>query len=202
MSALAPVVMAQPHHLHDRRPRPVHSGRPPHRRLRFGTGLPPPKRRRDRNTDEPVSHHNGAGHHPGLGDVPRRSGVATPATSALAARSGPGTTPIGSPSSTATAGAETPTRVTLDFTTAWTRTTLAQPAWLAALKPLVIPEYLAALSTVDPARVPATRTRDTGRLLSTSGQQSLVQVATNAGGMTVTLVLRTRSLGDRDPHCR
>jgi len=55
---------------------------------------------------------------------------------------------------------------------------------------------------VDPARVPATRTRDTGRLLSTSGQQSLVQVATNAGGMTVTLVLRTRSLGHRDPHCR
>ena len=133
---------------------------------------------------------------------PAAPASATPATSALAARSGPGTTPIGSPSSTATAGAETPTRVALDFTTAWTRTTLAQPAWLAALKPLVIPEYLAALSTVDPARVPATRTRDTGRLLSTSGQQSLVQVATNAGGMTVTLVLRTCSLGDRDPHCR
>ena len=115
---------------------------------------------------------------------------ATPTTSPLAAGSGTGTNPIASPSSTATAGADAPTRVALEFATAWTRTTSAQPAWLAGLKPLVTPEYMTALSTVDPARVPATRTLDAGRLLSTSGQQSLVRVATDAGGMTVALVQR------------
>ncbi len=117
---------------------------------------------------------------------------ATPTTSATAAGSATGTSPIISPSSTPAPGADaqTPTRVALDFTTAWTRTTSAQPAWLAGLKPLVTPEYMTALSTVDPARVPATRTLDPGRLLSTSGQQSLVQVATDAGGMTVTLLQR------------
>jgi len=117
---------------------------------------------------------------------------ATPTTSATAAGSATGTSPIISPSSTPAPGADaqTPTRVALDFTTAWTRTTSAQPAWLAGLKPLVTPEYMTALSTVDPARVPATRTLDAGRLLSTSGQQSLVRVATDAGGMTVALVQR------------
>ncbi len=115
---------------------------------------------------------------------------ATPTTSAPAAGSATGTNPIISPSSTPAPGADAPTRVALDFATAWTRTTSAQPAWLAGLKPLVTPEYMTALSTVDPARVPATRTLDTGRLLSTSGQQSLVRVATDAGGMTVTLLLR------------
>ena len=37
--------------------------------------------------------------------------------------------------------------------------------------------------------MPATRSLDSGRLLSTSGQQSLVRVATDAGGMTVILVM-------------
>jgi len=117
---------------------------------------------------------------------------ATPTTSAPAAGSATGTNPIISPSSTPAPGADapTPTRVALEFATAWTRTTSAQPAWLVGLKPLVTPEYMTALSTVDPARVPATRTLDAGRLLSTSGQQSLVRVATDAGGMTVTLVQR------------
>jgi len=111
---------------------------------------------------------------------------ATPTTSAPAAGSATGT----NPSSTPAPGADAPTRVALEFATAWTRTTSAQTAWLAGLKPLVTAEYLTALSTVDPARVPATRTLDPGRLLSTSGQQSLVQVATDAGGMTVTLLQR------------
>ena len=115
---------------------------------------------------------------------------ATPTTSALAAGSTTGTNPIISPSSTPAPGADAPIRVALEFATAWTRTTSAQPAWLAGLKPLVTPEYMTALSTIDPARVPATRTLDAGRLLSTSGQQSLVRVATDAGGMSVTLVQR------------
>jgi hypothetical protein len=115
---------------------------------------------------------------------------ATPTTSAPAAGSATGTNPIISTSSTPALGAGAPTRVALEFATAWTRTTSAQPAWLAGLKPHVTPEYLTALSTVDPARVPATRTLDAGRLVSMSGQQSLVQVATDAGGMTVTLVQR------------
>jgi len=173
MAALAPVVMAQPHRLHDRRPRPVHSGRPAHHRLRFGTGLPHPKRRRDRSVDEPISHPPLSATSPASATPPTSAAPAsaTPTTSAPAAGSATGTNPIISPSSTPAPGADapTPTRVALEFATAWTRTTSAQPAWLVGLKPLVTPEYMTALSTVDPARVPATRTLDAGRLLSTSG---------------------------------
>lgn len=84
----------------------------------------------------------------------------------------------------------TPTQVAVEFTRAWTRTTLDQATWLTDLKPLVTTGYLPALSTVDPARVPASRVVDAGRELSTSGQLALVQVGTDGGAMTVTLVLR------------
>ncbi len=84
----------------------------------------------------------------------------------------------------------TPTQVAVEFTRAWTRTTLDPATWRAGLKPLVTTEYLLALSTVDPARVPASRVVDAGRELSTSGQQALVQIGTDGGAMTVTLILR------------
>ncbi len=87
----------------------------------------------------------------------------------------------------------TPSQVAVEFTRAWTRTTLDQATWLAGLKPFVTTEYLSSLSTVDPARVPASRVVDAGRELSTSGQQALVQVGTDGGAMTVTLVLRDGS---------
>ncbi len=88
------------------------------------------------------------------------------------------------------AATSTPTQVAVEFTRAWTRTTLDQATWRAGLKPLVTTGYLPALSTVDPARVPASRVVDAGLELSTSGQQALVQVGTDGGAMTVTLVLR------------
>lgn len=97
------------------------------------------------------------------------------------------------PTAPATAGqpttSGTPTQVAVEFTRAWTRTTLDQATWLSGLKALVTPGYLSALSTVDPSRVPASRVVDSGRQLSTSGQQALVQVGTDGGAMTVTLVL-------------
>ena len=83
----------------------------------------------------------------------------------------------------------TPTQVAVEFTRAWTRTTLDQATWLSGLKPHVTADYLSALSSVDPGRVPASRVVDSGRQLSTSGQQALVQVGTDGGAMTVTLVL-------------
>ncbi len=87
----------------------------------------------------------------------------------------------------------TPSQVAVEFTRAWTRTTLDPATWLAGLKPFVTTEYLSSLSTVDPARVPASRVVDAGRELSTSSQQALVQVGTDGGAMTATLVLRDGS---------
>jgi len=130
---------------------------------------------------------------PATSTDPTAAAAVTPAAPTVGAGSATEGNRITSRSSTAAPGADasSPTGVALDFTKAWTRTTLPKPAWLAGLKPLVTAEYLATLSTVDPARVPATRAFDAGRLLSTSGQQSLVHVATDVGGMTVTLVLRS-----------
>lgn len=130
---------------------------------------------------------------PATSTDPTATAAVTPTAPTVVAGSATEGNRITSWSSTAAQGADasSPTGVALDFTKAWTRTTLAQPAWLAGLKPLVTAEYLATLSTVDPARVPATRAFDAGRLLSRSGQQSLVQVATDVGGMSVTLVLRS-----------
>ena len=112
--------------------------------------------------------------------------VAAPATVPATPGGKSSTIPV---TSAPPAGQPSAPEIAVAFTTAWTRTTLDQPAWLAGLKPLATPEYLTALTTVDPARVPATRSLDSGRLLSTSGQQSLVRVATDAGSMTVTLVM-------------
>lgn len=125
------------------------------------------------------------------------TGQATAPTPSAAVPS-PATTPVptmerSTVSGTTTgrpAAISTPTQVAVEFTQAWTRTTLDQATWLTVLKPLVTTEYLPALSTVDPARVPASRVVDAGRELSTSGQLALVQVGTDGGAMTVTLVLR------------
>jgi len=143
-------------------------------------------------TPQPATPTAPAAQLPATSTDPTAAAAVTPTAPTVVAGSATEGNRITSRSSTAAPGADapSPTGVALDFTKAWTRTTLAQPAWLAGLKPLVTAEYLATLSTVDPARVPATRAFDAGRLLSTSGQQSLVQVTTDVGGMTVTLVLR------------
>lgn len=116
--------------------------------------------------------------------------VPSPSTATTAPTTQPstrGVTSNGSPSTTAA-----PTPVAVEFTRAWTRTTVDQAAWLAALKPFVTSDYFSVLSTVDPARVPASRVVDAGRELSSSGERATVQVGTDGGTMAVTLVLRDR----------
>lgn len=136
--------------------------------------------------------------------VPNRSSAtAPPATTApvptSSARPSPTTTSVGSagtgPSAPSgpSAAAGDPTAVAVAFVTEWTRAAPDQGTWLAALKPLTTAEYQSSLATVDPARVPARRVLDKGKLLSTSGQRSQVQVATDGGTMTVILALRDGS---------
>lgn len=86
----------------------------------------------------------------------------------------------------------TAVQVAVEFTRGWTRTTVDQAAWLAALKPFVTGDYFSVLSTVEPARVPASRVVDAGRQLSASGERAIVQVGTDGGTMSVTLVLQDR----------
>lgn len=118
--------------------------------------------------------------------MPAPTGMPAPTASA---RPSPTTTPGGS----AGTGPSDPTAAAVAFVTEWTRGTTDQAAWLETLKPLTTAEYQASLATVDPARVPARKALDKGRLLSTSGSRSLVQVATDGGAMTVTLALRDGS---------
>lgn len=117
--------------------------------------------------------------------------VSSPSPSTTA--TSPRTSASGKATSSATPqiGSPTPVQVAAAFVTSWARPATAQGSWLADLKPLVTPEYLATLGTVDPSRVPATKVLDGGTVVSATNQRANVRVATDAGGMSVTLAVRS-----------
>ncbi len=88
-------------------------------------------------------------------------------------------------------GSRTPVQVAASFVNSWARPAAVQASWLADLKPLVTPEYLATLGTVDPSRVPATTVLDAGTVVSATSERANVRVATDAGGMSVTLAVQS-----------
>ena len=126
--------------------------------------------------------------------VPTASPTETPASPAPATTAAPGTSAQASPGQPGRPvapqpGSRTPVEVAALFATAWAQPSASQATWLSDLEPLATPEFLASLRTVDPARVPASKVLDSGSLTSSGDQRATVRVATDAGGMTVTLVV-------------
>jgi hypothetical protein len=74
------------------------------------------------------------------------------------------------------------------YVQAWARPNLDQPAWLAALQPLVLPAYAPLLADTDPANVPATTLTGAPRVVSSTTDTVVVDVPTDTGRIRVTVV--------------
>lgn len=107
--------------------------------------------------------------------------------------------PSSTSSSSPSASASSPTlpaaasKTASSFLTAWARPTVAQAAWLAAVKPLATPELAKGLAMTDPRNVPATKV--TGALSPrevspnlTAPTRAVFVGETDAGPMGVTVV--------------
>ncbi|MGI5243206.1 hypothetical protein [Dactylosporangium sp. CA-139066] len=76
------------------------------------------------------------------------------------------------------------------FVTAWARPGLDQPTWLADVSRHAIPEYAAALATVDPANIAAHRIVADAVPQTATPDAADVDIPTDAGTVRVVLVLR------------
>ena len=74
------------------------------------------------------------------------------------------------------------------FVTLWARPYDPPRVWREHLRPLASEDFAGQLAQVDPRRVPASRIRGNGRLLSRDAATARVRIATDGGGVIVDLV--------------
>ncbi|HET7658832.1 MAG TPA: hypothetical protein VFK66_00480 [Oryzihumus sp.] len=79
------------------------------------------------------------------------------------------------------------TRVAASFVRAWANPELDQGTWLHGIQPFLAPSLAKALSSTDPAQVPASAVTGEPRLVRVTATSSVINVPTDGGPVAVTL---------------
>jgi len=97
------------------------------------------------------------------------------------------TTPSTAPPDAAAASDPAATRVATSFVRAWARPGLDQGTWLHGIRPFLAPSLAGALSSTDPAQVPASAVTGEARMLRVTATTTVITVPTDGGPVAVTL---------------
>jgi len=124
-----------------------------------------------------------------------KSTAPTPTTTTTTQAAAPQTAPAYTPDPTTTTGAAPDvhldmTGMVTGFATAWAQPQLTRAKWQAGIAPWVTPALAKALSTTDPARVPATRVIGEPKLVKYADRWAWawVRVTTDGGDIIVSVV--------------